>query len=115
MRGAHQLSRDRAWYRGATFMKFGRAAAIRWMIFGLKGFGPYRHRTGSRSRIERPDMLVALAQDYTRKGSRAAGRELYLDRLLSAHRDTGPTAVGQVPSTVQLPQGLPHGALERHE
>jgi hypothetical protein len=36
MRGLHQLALAKAWYRGATFMKFGRAAAIRWMFFWLK-------------------------------------------------------------------------------
>src|SRR5260370_11880171 len=52
-------------------------------------------------------MLVTLARDYTRNDSRVDGRELYLDRLLSAHGDTGRKPVRQVPSTVQSPQGLP--------
>src|SRR5205823_2739526 len=68
MRGAHQLSGDRAWYSGATFMKFGRAAAIRWMILGLKGFDPSCLAWNGTTRIERPDMLAARVP-----GSRSHG------------------------------------------
>src|ERR1700683_5798160 len=74
MPGAHQLSAASAWYRGATFMKFGRAAAIRWMFLVLKGFFQAPAMDGILARtlkIESPDILMTPTPDYTRPRCRS--------------------------------------------
>src|SRR5271170_4554661 len=74
MPGAHQLSAASAWYRGATFMKFGRAAAIRCTFLGLKVFPQAPAMDGILARtlqIESPDILMTRAPDYTRRRCRS--------------------------------------------
>src|ERR1700738_5057374 len=64
-------------------------------------------RARTYSRLRGGITLDALAEP--------TGRELCLDGVLSVPGDTGSTAVGQVPSTVQITTGISHGALESNE
>src|SRR4030088_83031 len=75
-------------------------------------FRTCRHRGPLESHAHENRGLRARAYSRRRRGitlgaqAEPIERELCLDGALSAPGDTGPKPVRQVPSTVQLPQGL---------